>query len=625
MNNAMAHRGPDGDGYWESPSDDRGFGVMLAHRRLSILDLTPAAAQPMVDAVTGHVVVFNGEIYNYVELRTRLAAEGQSFQSTGDTAVMLRDVSLQGPQAIRRLRGMFAFALWDPAKRRLLLARDPLGIKPLYFARNPDPGGEWSLIFASEVRAILASRLLGKPRLNPHAPASIVWNGFMVTPETAIVGVESVWPGQYRVFDLLGKEQLSEHYWTVPQVDVASRIGESELAEILEDSVQLHLASDVPLGVFLSGGVDSATVANLAHKTSRAPVHTFTLAFEEQEYNEGVMARRIASAIGTQHKEVVLTGQQFIDKLDAALDSLDQPTFDGLNSYYMSQAVREAGFKVALVGTGGDELFGGYTSFRDLPVFLRSFERANWIPRGIIQQLAKLVSSVLQPTRGAVPPQTRWAKLEEMVRCGADLLALYQLAYALFLPDFQRQLVSGPLAEVMPGGLPLDMRSRLLDEIHSRSTLSAISILEQRLFLGERLLRDTDATSMAASIELRLPLVDQVLLENVNRLHDRERYYPLRKKSVLRRIGLRGLDPALFERPKTGFVLPYDRWLRKGLGKVLDQTMRDPDAVKPTGLNPEAVQRLWQAFLDGAPGLYWSRVWALYVLIRWCHRHKAYL
>jgi asparagine synthase (glutamine-hydrolysing) len=625
MNDAMAHRGPDGDGYWESPLDDRGFGVMLAHRRLSILDLTPAAAQPMVDAVTGHVLVFNGEIYNYVELRTRLVAEGQAFQSTGDTAVMLRVVSLHGPQAIRRLRGMFAFALWDPATRRLLLARDPLGIKPLYFARNPDAGGEWSLIFASEVRAILASRLLGKPRLNPHTPASVAWNGFMVTPDTAIVGVESVWPGQFRVFDLLGKEQLSEHYWAVPQVDMASPIGESELAQVLEESVHLHLASDVPLGVFLSGGVDSATVANLAHKTSRTPVHTFTLAFEEQEYNEGDIARRIASAIGTQHREVVLTEQQFIAQLDAALDSLDQPTFDGLNSYYMSQAVREAGFKVALVGTGGDELFGGYTSFRDLPALLRWSKRANWVPRGVVRRLAKLVSSVLQPIGGAVPPQTRWAKLPEMVRCGDDLLALYQLAYALFLPNFQRQLVSGALAEIIPDGLPVDMRSRLLDETCSRSPLSAISVLEQRLFLGERLLRDTDATSMAASIELRLPLVDQVLFENVNRLNDRERYYPLRKKSVLRRIGLRGLDPALFERPKTGFVLPYDRWLRKGLGKVLDQTMRDPDAVKPTGLNPEAVQRLWQAFLDGAPGLYWSRVWALYVLIRWCHRHNAYL
>ena len=232
---------------------------------------------------------------------------------------------------------------------------------------------------------------------------------------------------------------------------MTSRIGEPELAQLLAETVHLHLASDVPLGVFLSGGVDSTAVANLAHKTSRAPVHTFTLAFEEQEYNEGVIARRIASAIGTQHREVTLTEQQFVSQLDAALDSLDQPSFDGLNSYYMSQAVREAGFKVALVGTGGDELFGGYTSFRDLPTLLQWSKLATWLPQGVTKRLAEFVASVMQPTRrGAVPQQTRWAKLPEMVQCGGDLLALYQLAYALFLPNFQRQLVSCTLAEKSP-------------------------------------------------------------------------------------------------------------------------------------------------------------------------------
>ena len=625
MSNALAHRGPDGDGSWEASPDDRDWGAMLAHRRLSILDLSPAGTQPMVDPVTGHVVVLNGEIYNYVEMRDRLAAEGQRFQSTGDTAVILRALSVQGRQAIGGFRGMFAFAFWHVNERKLVLARDPLGIKPLFIARNPDHAGEWSLIFASEVRAILASELLGKPQLNPRAVASVAWNGFIATPETAVVGIEPVWPGQFRVFDSSGKEELSEYYWTIPKNHDASPIDESKLAQVLEESVRLHLASDVPLGVFLSGGVDSAAVANLAHKISRAPVRTFTLAFEEQEFNEGITARRIANAIGTQHQEIVLTEQHFIAQLDTALDSLDQPTFDGLNSYFMAQAIQDAGFKVALAGTGGDELFGGYPSFCDLPRLLRWSKRMNWVPQYVKQHLANIVSSVLQPSRGAFPPQTRWAKLPEMVRRGDDLLSLYQLAYALFLPDFQQQLLGGALADAVADGLPSPMRSRLELETRSRSPLSAISVMEQRLFLGERLLRDTDATSMASSIEVRLPLVDQVLFEHVYRLDDRARYHPLGKKSALRRIGLRGLDPALFERPKTGFVLPYDHWLRTGVSKVMDQTMRDPVAVTPTGLNPEAVLRLWQAFLDGAPGLYWSRVWAIYVFIRWCHRHKAYV
>lgn len=623
MNDAMAHRGPDAEGFWESSCENNGWCVMLSHRRLSILDLSPTGAQPMVDPVSGHAVVLNGEIYNYVELRKELSATGRQLESTGDTAVMLRLLSTRSNKAVGQLRGMFAFAFWDPALRQLTLARDPLGIKPLYLTKNPDAYGDWSLAFASEVRALLASELLGRPKLNPLAASSVVWNGFMVTPETIVAGIESVWPGQLRVFDGLGKEEQSEHFWTLPpgHSDAAD---EADVGNALAESVRLHLASDVPLGVFLSGGVDSAAVANLAQRAASEAVHTFTLAFEEDEYNEGHIARRIAAAIGTHHQEVVLSERHFIEHLDSALNSLDQPTFDGLNSYYMSHAVREAGFKVALVGTGGDELFGGYTSFRDLPQIQQWAKRMRCLPSGAWRVLAKQVAKVLQPSKGGMPQQTRWAKLPDMVDRRGDLLALYQMAYSLFLPDFQKQLLAGAERDLLIDGLPPAMHMRLAQEYDGRSALSAISVMEQRLFLGERLLRDSDSASMSASIEIRLPLVDQNFLECVYRLPDHERFQPVRRKAMLRRIGLRGLDPALFSRPKTGFVLPYERWLRLGVGKVMDEVMRDPEAVKPTGLNPEVVKRLWQAFLDGAPGIYWSRVWAIYVLIRWCHRHRVF-
>lgn len=625
MNEAMIHRGPDGEGYWESPPDSEAWGVMLAHRRLSILDLSPTGNQPMVDAVTGHVIALNGEIYNYAELRNQLAGIGHSLQSTGDTAVMLKVLSVHGHQAVSWLRGMFAFAFWNINERKLVLARDPLGIKPLYFARNPDPNGEWSVAFASELRALLDSGLLGKPRLNPLAVASMTWNGFIVSPQTTIIGIESVGPGQLRTFDTVNKIEEAKYFWSIPQRDQMTPMSEAEIRREFEHCVKLHMASDVPLGIFLSGGVDSSAVANLAQMTSQAPVHTFTLAFEEQEFNEGPIARRIAEAIGARHQEVVLSEKHFISNLDAALDSLDQPTFDGLNSYYMSHAVRQAGFKVALVGTGGDELFGGYTSFRDLPKLFQLSMHTKWMPKRVSVALASLLSSLLQPSFGSISQQTRWAKLPEMIRCGEDLLSLYQLAYALFLPDFQRQLLGREIQEMLIDGLPSITRSLLLNETQSRSPLSTISVLEQRLFLGERLLPDTDAASMSASIEVRLPLVDHVLLENLSHLPDSQRYSPLGKKTLLRRIGLNGLDPALFNRPKSGFVLPFNRWLRTGLGKVMDQTMRDPVIVKPTGLNPDTVRRLWQAFSDGQPGIYWTRVWAIYVLIRWCHRHGAYL
>jgi asparagine synthase (glutamine-hydrolysing) len=624
MNDAMLHRGPDESGTWVSAPDDRGWGTLLAHRRLSILDLSPAGSQPMTDPVTGHVVSFNGEIYNFADLRRRLVAEGQEFNSTGDTAVMLRALGLHGPGAVSWLRGMFAFACWDPKQRRLLLARDPLGIKPLYVARAPDPGAGWSVAFASELRALLASELLGTPRLDPRAVASAVWNGFVVGPGTAVQGIELLLPGRLIEFDGAGKEIREEDFWSVPNHAPNPTMEEDHLASILEEGLKLHLASDVPLAVFLSGGVDSSVMANLAQRAAESPIHTFTLAFEEQELNEGPIARRIAAAIGTEHHEVVLTEPHFVENLEAALDSLDQPTFDGLNAFYMSRAIRAAGFTVALSGTGGDELFGGYTSYRDLPVLQRWSRRTAWVPGSLNVAAAELASRFLSRSGKTVPPQTRWAKLPEMVRRGDDLLALYQLAYALFLPEFQRELLAPEFAGTLTDGLPLAMRQRITAETRSRTPLSAISVMEQRLFLGERLLRDNDVASMAASLEQRVPLVDQVVFESVDRLPDQARYQPLRRKAMLRRIGLRGLDPALFERPKSGFVLPLDRWIRRGLQDAMDQTLRDPQAVAPVGLDPVAVERLWRAFLEGAPGMYWSRVWSVYVLIRWCHRNRVF-
>jgi len=624
MNGAMIHRGPDGSGTWVSTPDARGWGAMLAHRRLSILDLSPAGAQPMVDPATGHVIVFNGEIYNFRDLRRSLIAEGQAMQSTGDTAVMLRALGLHGPEAVGWLRGMFAFACWDPGKRRLLMARDPLGIKPLYLARSSDPGAGWSLAFASELRALLASGLLGTPRLDPEAVASSVWNGFVVGPGTAVRGVELLWPGRLLELDGEGREVRHEDFWRISDRSPDPTADEDSLAAVLEEGLKLHLESDVPLAVLLSSGVDSSAVANLAQRAAQTPIHTFTLAFEEEDLNEGPVARRIGAAIGTQHHEVVLTEQRFVDNLEAALDSLDQPTFDGLNAYYVSNAIRAAGFTVALSGTGGDELFGGYTSYRDLPALHRWSRRAAWAPRGLQTALASLATWPLRRSGAPVAPQTRWAKLPEMVRHGDDLLALYQLAYALFLPGFQRELLAPDFSDALADGLPNAMRQRILAESRDRTPLSAISVMEQRLFLGERLLRDNDAASMASSLEQRVPLVDQVLFENVDRLPDSARYAPLGRKAVLRRIGLRGLDPALFERPKSGFVLPFDRWIRRGLKDAMDETLRDPQAIEPAGLDPEAVGRLWRAFLEGAPGMYWSRVWSVYVLVRWCHRNRVF-
>jgi asparagine synthase (glutamine-hydrolysing) len=348
MSQSMTHRGPDARGTWESTADVAGRGVMLTHRRLSILDLSPAGAQPMVDPSSGSVIVYNGEVYNFVELRSALVAAGEAFQSTGDTEVVLREVCRKGPAALPALRGMFALAFWDPAARTLLLARDPLGMKPLYVAVNPDPGAEWSLAFASEVRSLLASGLLGRPRLDPDAVASVLWNGFVVGPGTAVAGISSLRPGELRVLDVEGREHVARDFWSAGPRSGRRAVGVAAVEAAVEESVRLHLASDVPLAVFLSGGVDSSAIANLACRVSTTPVHTFTLAFEEEAWDEGRIARRVSDALGTSHRQVVLTEGDFLRNLEPAMASLDQPTFDGLNAYYMSRAVREAGFTVAL-------------------------------------------------------------------------------------------------------------------------------------------------------------------------------------------------------------------------------------------------------------------------------------
>ncbi|MEZ5664496.1 MAG: asparagine synthase (glutamine-hydrolyzing) [Burkholderiaceae bacterium] len=618
MTDAMPWRGPDAQGHWISPARAGGQQVLFGHRRLAILDLSPLGVQPMVLPETGDCVVLNGEIYNYEQLRAELADRPTVLQSTGDTAVLLRLLAQRPDQALPRLRGMFAFAYRDNATGHVLLARDPLGIKPLYFARNPRSGEGWSLMFASEVRAILASGLLPEHRLDPRAVASVLWNGFTVAPHTAVVGVESLLPGEAAWFDGEGQLIRRFSYWSCPRDADGPPATQEELESALLESVRAHLISDVPVGVFLSGGIDSSCVANLAARAGSATINTFTLAFTEAERNEGDIARQVAQAIGTRHTEVVLTEQDFLGRLEPALDSLDQPSFDGLNSYFMSRAVRDAGFTVALVGSGGDELFGGYTSFRDLPAMQRINRWLGLMPRAARGLVARAMTGLLVGTGQGFEPQTRWAKLPDMVAAGSSISALYQLAYALYLPASQKRLLANPGEDAgLVDGLPDERRRMLLAELEGRSTLGAIGVLEQRLFLGERLLRDTDAASMAASIETRLPLVDAQLLSVVNRLGDHDRFQPVRLKGMLRRAGLKGLDPQLFDRPKSGFELPFDRWLRNALGQEIEATMLDAGSVAAAGLNPAEVRRLWLAFRAGAKGLYWTRIWAIFALIRW--------
>jgi asparagine synthase (glutamine-hydrolysing) len=611
---ALRHRGPDAEGAWQDVQDKRG--VALSHRRLAIIDLSADGAQPMRDTESGLTIVFNGEIYNFAALRDELEALGHVFRTRTDTEVLLKAHAAWGDDAVEHLNGMFAYALWDTKRRRTLLVRDRMGIKPLYVARS---GG--TLLFASEVRALLATGLV-KRKLDRTALSSYLWNGFVVGPHTIIEGVELLPAGSMLAAFDSGERELMR-YWRQPSTD-GTGDDTTELHDRLLQSVRMRLVADVPLGIFLSGGIDSSALAALASQVSDHPVQTFNISFDETEFDESPYARRVAESIGSEHHDIRLTEQNFAAQLSDALASIDQPTFDAINTYFVSRAVREAGLTVALAGTGGDELFGGYASFRELPSAMRWSRYASMMPEAWLRAAAAAVTRLKTGRPREVQPQTRWGKLGDALATRGDLLKMYQVSYGLFTEAFLEQLCATQGDEV-EYGLPVGRARELEREASSCGLLGGISQLEQALFLGERLLRDIDAASMAVALEVRVPLLDHTIVEALAALGETTRFAPLGQKRLLRELGLSGVDPSLFDRPKSGFVLPLDVWCRRQIKDVIDSTFADQELCTAVGLRSEAVGRLWRSYQEGAPGLYWSRVWSLFVLLNWCREHEVTL
>jgi len=621
---AQQHRGPDDEGFWQS-APFGGDGAVFAFRRLSILDLTADGHQPMADPSTGNVIAFNGELYNFRELRRELETFGRTFRSTGDTEVILQAYAQWGPQCFTRMCGMFAVAIWDAHARCIVLARDRVGIKPLFVATVERGCGQRVLLFASEVRALLATGLVPR-RMSRTAVASYVWNGFVVGPQTIVDGVTLLPAGVYATVECRTGRQEFHRYWQMPEARPAPG-GMESLQHELDASVRRHLESDVPVGVCLSGGVDSSAVAALAAQAQRGGhrLHTFHIAFEESGYDESRFAALVAHSVGAAHSAVTLTQRRFQAQLEPALRSLDQPTFDGINSYFVSRAVREAGVTVALSGAGGDELFGGYRSFRDLPRAARLCRALRPLPSAMSRLLARALLRLRTGRFGDVPPQTRWGKLGDLLATGGNLVALYQTAYALFRVDTAGQLLSRGLPDELRWGLPARRYAELSALVGREPRPHAISLVELAMFVGERLVRDMDSASMAVSLETRLPLLDHRVIEAAARVPERDRFEPLGRKSVLRAVAATRLDPSIFERRKAGFVLPLELWTRQELGGEVERVLLDDHLCAACGLDPATVLRVWRAFSARAPGLYWSRVWALFTLLWWAREYRVSL
>jgi asparagine synthase (glutamine-hydrolysing) len=544
---AMATRGPDGAGLWLAPDG----GIGLGHRRLAIIDLSETGAQPMEFEAGRYRLVFNGEIYNYRELREELERDGVRFVSRSDSEVILALYAREGAGMLPRLRGMFALALWDSLAQRLVLARDPYGIKPLYVVEQDG----W-LQFASQVRALEAGGRVGR-ELDPAAIAGFLLWGSVPEPRTIRKAVRAVPAGHVVVVEK-GRLGPARAFRDLRALETAPVAG---IADALEDSVRAHLVADVPVAVFLSAGIDSSVIAALAKRSAGDQLTTLTMRFAElagTPSDEGPEAAAIARALGTRHVERTLTQDDLRGLWPKVLSAMDQPSVDGVNTYVVSRVAHEAGFKVVLSGLGGDELFGGYESFSDVPVWARRTRALARIP-GL-----PAAWRVLARRFGRSRP-----KLAGLLRYGNSVAGAYFMRRGIFLPEELPGILGEDLA--VAGLLESDPVAAARTAIGSgpaeRDPWIAVHLLESSLYMRNQLLRDSDWASMAHSLELRVPLVDMTLRDHVAALG----FEPARRagKGAIARACAPELPAAVAARAKTGFTIPLARALAESDAPVL--------------------------------------------------------
>jgi asparagine synthase (glutamine-hydrolysing) len=580
MSGAMEHRGPDDSGDALIEGKDSVLQCLLVHRRLSILDLSSSGHQPMWDKDTGNCIVLNGEIYNHQEIRRELSAPVGGWKSTTDTETLLQAYARWGIGCIERLRGMFAFAIWDASAGVLWCVRDRLGIKPLYFFEAPG-----LVLFASEVRALVSSRLVPR-KIDLQGFSGFVRFGSVPEPFTLINGVFSL-PGGQVLRLRRGVIEEIVPYWqpnTSPCLrDGGSRDHFPRLRAELERAVREHLISDVPVASFLSGGVDSSVITALAAQHSQDSLRTFTVGFQERDYDESGSAQRVAERYGTRHTPVVLSDAEVISKISAGVRSMDLPSADGLNTFVISQAVAQTGTKVVLSGLGGDELFGGYRSFK----VLSRAEKLSWlfgfVPNGF--------ASKLLGRRAA-----------QLIQHNLDLRERYEVLRALWSKQELHHL-----------GIENEIPFRTSDPGRQWSTLTRISVLELGGYMQSTLLRDGDAMSMANSLEMRVPFLDHQFVELCVSLGVAGRGV----KHMLVRLASDLLPPELMNRRKQGFVLPLDEWMRRPLRSFVNEGLHCLDG---SGIVRQDVLSGLSKDFDSRR-LSWARLWQFVVLGYWILDH----
>jgi asparagine synthase (glutamine-hydrolysing) len=589
MNRAQRHRGPDDQGVIHCTSQNGE--VILGNTRLAIIDISDAGHQPMNDPQTGNWITYNGETYNFKDLRHEL--DHEPWISNSDTEVVLRAYRHWGSDAFGKLRGMFALAIWDAQKQTLVLARDPLGIKPLYYY-----AGKHQFIFASELRALLASGLIPR-KLSAVGVDSYLANGSVESPITIIDGVKQLLPGHcLHVKEEAGKIELSDTEFAIPMQSTLDGNRDDAVARLrseFEESVRLHLVSDVPLGVFLSGGMDSsALVALMSHVSDQRP-KTFSIVFDEAAYTEAPFSRAVAERFDTDHSEIQLSEDRLLEILPGAIAAIDQPTMDGINTYVVSSAVKSKGITVALSGLGGDELFAGYPSFR------RALRCAAM--RQASKRALRVVAGV---GKFALGGSVQRQKLRELMNSDGGAEDVYRISRQLFSRD------------VVYGMTGRDV-SFSNGHKYDPDIVNAISRLELRGYMTNTLLRDTDAMSMAHSLEVRVPFVDVKVVDYVLSLPGEWKIGGDSRPKPLLADAVSDLLPREFMgRPKMGFTLPFEKWMQGKLRTEIAGVLEDKKKLSSVWFTAEVVEGIWKKFLRSPKAVGWTRPWAIYVLLKWC-------
>ena len=613
-NSSLAHRGPDDGGTVILRDSARGeVEIGLGNRRLAILDLSPLGHQPMNDPATGNWIVYNGEVYNFREVRAQLEQAGARFNSSSDTEVILQAYAHWGEKCLHEFRGMFAFAIWDAQRHLLFVARDPMGIKPLYYFQS-----DRYFIFASEVRTLLGTGLVPRS-INAAGLVNYLTFGSLYDPNTLVENVTALPPGHSLTWK--GGQTTVAQYWDMvepdspaPSVAETRSESESQIAAMLDECVRTQLVSDVPVGLFLSGGIDSSSLAAILNRTS-LKLSTFSIVFREADYSEAEYSRAIAKQFRTDHHEIMVSQSDLFAAIDPAIHAMDQPTIDGINTYFVSERTRAAGLKVALSGLGGDEVFAGYSTFRTVPRMERFAHAWKNVPASLRAPLANMFAAI-------TPASDQNRKLTALLRNGKSIVHPYFLARMLFTPEEQNKLIPAIKTDSAIFSLAEKPLTESVTRAHSLDPVNRVSYLEARCYMLNTLLRDSDSMSMAHGLEVRVPLIDHQLARRVLALPGRWKLDARTPKPLLVHALHGELPDNIVHRPKRGFTLPFEHWLRDAMRPKVEESLRKiGDGVLGSLISEPAARGVWQDFLAGRTS--WSRPWSLYVLQRWCEQHLS--